>query len=149
MRFKLKSERGFTLGNLVITLSLMGILSAIAISNITEVNDPLVDATFQINHFLKKARAEAISDTQAVRISPVSSSRIEAQSSDGTCEDTMAAKNNLFLDLPDGASFSSTIWHVCFSQRGLANAYLIFDIENEEGDTKTIEVAIGGGVRIQ
>jgi len=146
---RILNQKGFSLINLAVTVSLIGILSSIAISNMKEINDPLVDASFQVTHFVRKARSEAISDTVSIQIAPISSYRIGAWSSPTSCSSTMTPVNDLFLNLPSGSNLSSTAWSICFSQRGLANSNITFNIRNTAGDTRTVEIALGGGVRIQ
>lgn len=143
-----RKERGYTVLNILATLSLIGILTAIGVSNLKELNDALADASFSVSHFLRLARSRAMSQTLSVQVAPISSTRIGASSA-ASCAGTMSPISDLVFDLPDGAVFADTEWSVCFTQRGLASLDLRFDLQDKDSRKKTIEIALGGGVRIQ
>lgn len=143
-----RNERGHTVINLLTTMALIGILSAAAVSNLKEMNDPLANASFSVEHFLRLARSSAISRTQAVQVAPSSRSTLIAASGD-TCSSTMTAISSMTLALPRGAEFVATDWSVCFTKRGLADANTVFQLIDGNGNTKTVRVALGGGTRIQ
>lgn len=146
-----RSELGYTLIQMLTTLGLLSILSLIAVSNVKSLRNPLANASFEISHFLRLVRSRAISQTLAITVTATSPTHITTASA-ASCYDeetTTDQVSNLQLDLPNGAQLSNTEWSVCFSQRGMANEHVIFDLESEGGRTRTIEVALGGGVKVQ
>jgi prepilin-type N-terminal cleavage/methylation domain-containing protein len=141
-------ESGFTIIEMLVTLGLMALLSTIAISNFKELENPVADASYQVSRFIRLARSRAISQTIAIVIQPSSTTEIVALSSDA-CDGTLTTIDDLSMTFPDGALLSNTEWSACFNQRGLSDTNLTFQIQDEEGKSRTIEIALGGGVQIQ
>ncbi|MCB0352207.1 MAG: hypothetical protein KDD64_01745 [Bdellovibrionales bacterium] len=139
---------GFSILELVITVALMAVLTTVAVSNIKELENPLADASYQVSRFIRLVRARAISQTIVIVIQPSSTSEIVSFSSND-CAGTLTAIDDLSLSLPDGSSLTSTDWSACLNQRGLSDTNLVFQIQDIEGKTRTIELALGGGVQIQ
>ncbi len=142
-----RDESGHTLINIITTLALIGILGATAVSSFSDLSDPLANASFSTEHFLRLARGNAISNTQAIQVAPVTATRLGMSTSD-SCTGTMTAVPNTFLELPKGASMPDTSWTVCFNQRGLSSTNTSFTINDSDGHSKTMRVALGGGTRI-
>ena len=150
-----KSFRNWDLGasllELLTAVALFVILSEVVVSNIKQLHNPLADAGFEVSHFLRLARARAISQTLAIEVWPASATQLTSTSRSSCTDETDsdAPVEDLVLDLPDGTSFSDTDWSVCFTQRGLAYEHTTFELQGGRGNSKTVEVALGGGVRIQ
>lgn len=142
------NEAGFTLSDMLIALGLMAVLSSMAISNIKQLENPLTDASYQVSRFVRLVRSRAISQTIVIVIQPSSTTQIVSFSSDD-CDGTLTSISDLSLTLPNGSSLTDTDWSACLNQRGLSDTNLTFDIRDEEGDTRTIELALGGGVQVQ
>lgn len=133
---------------LITVIAFIAIISATAVSNLKVLNDPLADASFTVSHYLRLARARAISQTQFVRVVPVSTTDIGAQV--GTsCDEATTPVPELSTQFPKGSFMNDIEWEVCFTPRGLSADNLAFLIRDVDGHTKTVEVALGGGVRIQ
>lgn len=143
-----KAEAGFSVIEMIVTLGLMAVITGIAISNIKALENPLADASFQMSHYIRLVRARAISRTTSVIIQPSSPSEVIAFSSD-SCNGEMAQIEELTLRFPEGATLSDTDWTVCINQRGLSDTNIIFELQNQEGKVRSIELALGGGVRIR
>ncbi len=141
-------EAGYTLAEMLVVMALIGILAGTAVSNLKELNDPLADASFTVTHYLRLVRARGISQTLFIQVAPTSSTIIAASSSD-SCSGTMTAIDDLEVNLPRGASMSDTSWTACFTPRGLSEDNITFDLSDSDGQSKTVEIALGGGVRIQ
>ena len=140
-------ESGNTMVEVLTVTAITGILLAAGISNLRVLENPLNDAAFSSIHYLKLARATALSRTKAVIITPSSTTLITAAEAD-SCTGTTTAISDLKLEMPSGAVLDSTGWAICFTQRGFADAATNFQI-NGSGNNKTIEVSLGGGVREQ
>lgn len=133
---------------MITTLALIGILMGLAAANIKGMENPLADASFQVSHFMRLARSRAISQTISIRIEPASSTELIAFSAE-SCDDDMDLIENFDLTLPEGAVLADTDWEVCFTQRGLSDTNLLFVLQNQKGKERSIEIALGGGVRIE
>ena len=87
-------EAGFNLVQMVVTLTMIGILSAIAVPSISLGTNPLADTSNRIKSQIKLSRIKALSTTTAHRLKPISKNQIEIQkhlpqsgSSPSTCQD--------------------------------------------------------------
>ncbi len=141
-------QAGFSILELLAVLVIMGILSASAMSNLKEINRPLTNASFEITHFLRLARARGISQTSFIKVAPASAFKISTHSGD-SCATATSAINDLSLNLPDNTNLLATDWEICFTPRGLAPNSTAFTIRDEHASTRTVEIALGGGVRMQ
>lgn len=142
-------DRGFTLFELIASLGLFAIMMSIAISNLKDLDDPLQDGAAQVLSFLKKARARAISSTQAYFVSASSSTQIITEAGLNCSDAAPVADPLLVLDLPSSVSMTDTAWSFCFSSRGLADSNISIPLIDTDGYSKTIEVLLGGAARIQ
>ena len=146
-----QNEQGASLLQLVAALALMAVLSTIAVSNLKQSANPLADASFQATHYLRLVRSRAISQTLTLQVLPTSSTRLEAREVE-RCSDTSGETSNvldLALAFPDGAWMTEIDWTVCFTARGLADENILFGITSTSGASRTAEIALGGGIRIQ
>lgn len=141
------SEKGFSLVEMLAVLGVISILGATAILNIKVLYNPIANASFEVNHYLKLVRSKAISQTRIIKISPISFTKLSAQTGD-SCNTASTTINNLSLELPNNTSFQNISWSLCFNQRGLSQSNTTFSITDIDSKIKTIEVALGGGVRI-
>ncbi|MCM1981291.1 hypothetical protein QQ91_0000380 [Lyngbya confervoides BDU141951] len=64
---------------MIVTLAVIGILSAIAVPSFSIGANALVDTTERVKNQIKLARVKALSTTTAFRLKPVSARRIEIQ----------------------------------------------------------------------
>ena len=148
MRSKVVKQSGFTVIELIVAMGIASIMMGIAVANLREFNDPLLDASQQLMGFVKQVRARAISSTQAYTIVPESSTSLKTyygvncESVDTTYDDS------LVVELPAGATLYDTTWSLCFNSRGLPDGNLEIDLRDSHGLAKTVEVYLGGGVRV-
>jgi prepilin-type N-terminal cleavage/methylation domain-containing protein len=139
---------GFSIFELLVVLIIFAILSASVMSNVKEINRPLTNASFELTHFLRLARSRAISQTTFIKVAPLSAFKLAAYTGE-SCATTTTAINNLTLDLPDNTNLIATDWSICFSPRGLTPTSTTFTISDENNSTRVVEIALGGGVRMQ
>jgi prepilin-type N-terminal cleavage/methylation domain-containing protein len=140
------NEKGYTILELIFTMSIAAVLSGIAVGGYRELNDPLQNGTNQIVSQMKHARVKAISNTTVYRVAPDGSNQIRFYHGN-TCADTDTEENELTINLPAGVILGDTGWEICFNQRGLANQSLEIEVL-EDSRIKTIEVLVGGSIRI-
>ncbi|MCB0345319.1 MAG: hypothetical protein KDD66_09375 [Bdellovibrionales bacterium] len=142
------NDVGSSLIEFIVAISLIGIVSGAVVSNMKVLDDPLTNASFAVEHFLRLTRGQAMSRTISVVVQPTSSLRLQASYADSCAEDAVLTPvSDLVLDLPRGASLVTTDWSVCFTQRGFADVASSFELQREDGELRTIEIALGGGSR--
>ena len=140
--------KGFSVLELLVVLIIFGILSASVMSNVKEINRPLTNASFEVTHYLRLARSKAISQTTYIKVAPLSAFKLAAYSG-STCATSTTPISELVLILPDNTNLLATDWSICFSPRGLAPTSTTFTISDEHDATRVVEIALGGGVRMQ
>ena len=145
---KLNSENGYTIIEMITVMAMVGVLSMTVIMNIHEFENPAANAAFSCENYLRLARTNAVAHTEVIVIKPVSSTKLNASKGD-TCSGTVTPMTDMSLTLPHGATFATTSWTVCLTQRGLADSASSFDITDIFGTTKTVKVALGGGTMIE
>lgn len=127
---------------------LFGILASVGVSNISILENPLASASANLTHHFRLVRSRAISQTRSIKVTPSSTTTLAAESAANCNETTFTPVTDLALDLGDEVHFGTTDWSACFTQRGLANEYVTFTVIGS-GHTKTVQIALGGGVKIQ
>lgn len=146
-----KSESGFSLTELVATMAMMAIIMALMVPNWRVLDDPLQNSTEQTIGFLKKVKARAVSTTSAYVVEANGPFQITTSFANA-CSDPSGdfqSDNQLELEMDRGVEMSDTSWNVCFSSRGLADQNIIVPLRDQDGDTRAVEVFLGGAVREQ
>lgn len=131
---------------MLVVISIIGILSAFAISNLNLLEKPLVSASSHIQGIVKLARAKAVGTTSAYRISAPADNQI-AVAFGNTCDTTDTADGTMQYLLPSEVTITNTVWTICFNARGLATEVATIPLADTHGQTRTIEVFMGGAVR--
>ncbi|RME58764.1 MAG: hypothetical protein D6780_06235 [Candidatus Dadabacteria bacterium] len=141
-------SKGITLLELLVVFSVVGILLGLALYGIRGTKNPLSNAVFSIEQFIRLARAKAISGTQAVKIFPTSDTTLQASAGE-SCTSELTDLSDLTLTLPKETSLGDTSWSICFNARGIADTSISFTVVGPNSSIKTIKVALGGGVKIE
>ncbi|MBL7663335.1 hypothetical protein JNK13_11350 [bacterium] len=143
-----KNIRGFSLIDLVVSMSMFSIMTATAISNwydLTNSSDNAADVTIA---YLKEVRTKAIQTTLAYTIQPVTASTISIKYSPKCSSTTKITDASATpLTLPKGTQFQSTSWSICFDSRGFSSSSGTFIIGDYKGRIETIQYYLGGGMR--
>ena len=143
----MNSDRGYTLLELLITVSLVGVLMCMAIFNFKALQNPADNGAAQLASFFKVIRAKALASTLAYTVTPQSATRIITTRA-GTCEGAQTDDPTQTLTLPEGSSLVEQAWSICYNPRGLSNSSA--DIHIQDSDrTRLVQVVLGGGVRIK
>ncbi len=143
-----RDQRGSSLFEVLVVLVLIGILLATAISNIDQLNRPMESATAELVGYLKQVRGRGMATTRAYTVRPTSTEHVIAEFSN-ECGESATADDTLTFNVPRGVLLNGTSWSVCFSPRGLATSNPTIELIDDEGRTKTLEVFLGGAVRVQ
>ena len=142
-------SRGFSLLELVVALGLSAALMGISILNFRNLDDQSENGALLLASFFKQIRARAISTTSAYIIEPESETRVVAYYGVNCSSSDLETEGSFALELPTGSELSSTEWSVCFTSRGLTSSSDEIEIVNLNGGSQTIEVYLGGAVRVQ
>ena len=147
-RFRI-SDSGFSVIELTVALALVGIMTMIAAGNLKAVRSPALEAANQTMGFFKQVRAKALSTTSAYFVSAASPTRLVTSFGINCSDASPVADSALTLDLPSGASMTDITWNVCFTPRGFPDSTAIIPVVDGEGGAESVELYLGGAVRIQ
>jgi len=145
---KVKQNAGFSLIELLAALALLGILCTVAFTNVGALENPLVSTSSNMSHYFRLVRVRAIAQTRSIRIAPSSAYRLEAGTASNCEAEAFEPLGELDFDLDEEVRLGSTEWEVCFTQRGLVHQAVAFELSGDNG-TRTVEIALGGGVHIE
>ena len=144
-----RKDNGFSMLELLVVVAFLGIVSVIAVTNLKTLESPLANAGFTTGHYLRLVRAQAISTTSYIRLDPTSSTQLTASNvTTSDCSGTTTAITDLIYNYESGITLSATDWYICFTPRGLSDEHVTFSFSDTTG-TKTVQVALGGGVKVE
>ncbi len=143
-----RHESGMSLLEILVVFFMISVLTSSAVSNLAQIKNPLKDGISQTLGFVKEVRAKALASTAAYTLRPASTGRIVTTTA-ATCSAVVTTDGGLAIDLPSGVVLSDTSWTICFTSRGLTEGAQSFTITDADSDTETIEVFLGGAVRIR
>lgn len=141
-------EQGFSFLELITTMGLIVVTMGMAVFNLRSLNNPLENGANQLRGFLKQVRAEAISSTSAYVVRAASDIGIETLRGNSCTDSAPVPESRMALQLPNGARLSDTTWTVCYNSRGFPDGNVQIELEDIGGQQKTVEVMLGGAVRI-
>ena len=142
----MNTKKGFTLIEILVSVSLLSVLSYVAVLNLKEFYNPLDTASIQIQSHYKLVRSSAIANTKAYLYQPLSDTQIQISSRETCNSGSWTIDPTLALTLIDGAVLNSTEWFVCINSRGFPDANVVFQLDDQDGKTKNIEIFLGGGI---
>lgn len=141
-------EGGFTIVELLVVVGIVGVLSGTAVYALRSLDDPASNGAAQLMTYIKKTRAKALATTNAYRIRPKSDGvTIEAQSAVSCTSATFTTDSTMNLKLPTQARVASTTWSICVTPRGTLSTSENVGIADTDS-SKTLQIAMGGGMRI-
>jgi len=147
----LKARSGFSLLELIVALTIFAVVVSIAALGLRNLEDPLGNATHQLEGILKQARAKAMATTSAYRVRPAGTTsggnQLLAVERSLRCGSSSWQADGSFasLELPKQVSLPLTSWSVCFSSRGAADNNLVVTLEHD-GQNRQVEIYLAGGV---
>ncbi len=141
-------ERGYSIVELIVVLAMTMSLMSISVYNLRNLERPLKTGSAQLGGFFKQARSKAIATTSAYRVYAISSTQVATTYGVNCDNATTTFDSELTYNLPSELEFTDTSWEVCFSARGIANNNITVIMQDKEGQTSTVEVFLGGAVRI-
>ena len=140
------NERGFTLFEIMITVVIVAIVTAMAAPALLELNDASNNGSLQFLSYTRNVKARAMSTISAITVTPTSSTTLVATSG-ATCNDPVQnSESRLNYTLPKGANFTSSNWSFCFNQYGLTNSNFLISISDDDS-IQDVEIMLGGAVR--
>ena len=155
----LRSSRGFSTLEVIATLVIAGILTAVAGFAFFGQRNPLGNATEEVANALKYSRSVAIATTSSCRVRTTSATQLSIE-----CSNTCAAAPSTWALAPaspqleldevtvsevNGAAMVAGGTVVCFDSRGAANIAASLQLSFADGGTTTtsnVEVLLGGAV---
>lgn len=148
LRISQIQQRGYTLLELLVTLSIGASLLGITAASLKEYSRASQNAIASLQGFVKQVRVKAISRTAAYKVTPDSSrKRIVTQFANSCSSGTFTNDTALVLDLPDGAILAATTWSFCVNARGLVEANTVIGVTTKDKGLRQVEVLLGGGTR--
>jgi prepilin-type N-terminal cleavage/methylation domain-containing protein len=169
------AQLGFTLAETLVTIVVLGILTAIAAPTIQFGNNPLKDTSANIAGNFRLLRAKAVSQTSAYRMRSVKTAtglRLAVEFADScsspstawrpdpgfASEDALdtstsphSQRNGVTIAqvLIDAAPTPVDDWSLCYNSRGLTNLTLDLTLKDNKNAQRKITVFRGGGVDVK
>ena len=143
-----KQERGFSIIEILTVISILAGLFLITSLNYRDLNSAAQSGSRELFSYLKTVQGKAMATTSTITVFPQTSRRLTAQSATSCSSAQRVEDRRLALELPPGASLSSTNWSICFNSRGLADNSVDIMIADERV-TKALHVGLGGGIKLE
>lgn len=142
-------DSGFTIVEMIVSLGIASIITAIAVMNLNELTNPALNAASEVSGFMKKARARALATTSAYTVTASGPDRLVSTFGDTCASVNQTVDDTMSIDLSSGASLDSQAWSICFSSRGFPSQNLVIGISDIYEGSSSVEILLGGSIRIQ
>jgi prepilin-type N-terminal cleavage/methylation domain-containing protein len=146
-----KRSEGFTLFELVIVLLLSSIMMGIVGFQFLEIKDDLNYSANDMVGFLKRVRSKALASTYFYTVKPISLHKVGVSYSPscGTPEADKVIDPAISITLGTTIALTNLSWKICFTPRGItSDSNTIILQDNDSGKQKTVEVVVGGAMRV-
>ncbi len=141
--------KGFSLVELMVVLSVTSILLGFGVYGIHTLVNPATTASEELISILKVVRSKAISNTVSYKLEPNGTHQLVASfRNDCNSADPWVSDGQLTLNLPNGSYLGDDNWVICYDTRGFPDANVVFDVRENGGTEKTIEIYLGGGLSV-
>lgn len=152
----MRKERGFSLIEMLTTLSLTTIISGMVAFNIHETMNTSRTTGDLVAQFVRVARSRALASSTSYIVRPSTSGEIIESFAVQSCNANAQPLplNTRQYTLPTNFKIEPANWSVCFQSRGLvrgqANANVLFSVKSKAvvGESWDIEIALGGAVSV-
>lgn len=143
-----KNEIGFSLVEMIATLTLVSIMMGIGVAYIRGYENHAESGALELSRYFRQTRARAMSATLAYKIAPVNLTTVGVRTGSTCSTTTWSDDDSLILDLPQGVELTAVGWSICYTPRGMPSSNETVSVVDTDGDTQSVEVMLGGGVRI-
>lgn len=146
--------RGLSIVELLIALSVLGIIFGIAAINLRPLSNDVANAATEAAGFFRQVRARAMATTSAYRVVVASNSELRAEYARACSDTAWLPEPRLSLQLREGVTMSGIPAAggqlICFTSRGLTadNQNPRITLRDRRGNTRQVEVYVGGAVVI-
>ncbi len=142
------TECGFSIIEVLFVLFFMSILTGFAAFSYFELENNLAYSASQVVGFIKKTRSKALSTTYFYQLTAETASRIKVTRGTSCDGDDLTEDAQSSFTLPDEVLITDITWQICFTPRGITTDSGTISLKDNEGKSKQIEIAVGGGIRI-
>lgn len=159
MKISTQHRAGFSVLELLIVLAVLSIIFGIGAVSLGDFNDPLRNASSQLEGVIKQTRARAMSTTSAYRLVRTSDTTLIAQRADRctAANGDWAADSSFELDLREWRDVSieridplaANDVVTCFNSRGLTNSNVTITLQDGGGRSVELEILLGGAVEVR
>jgi len=158
----MQKSDGLTLIELLLVMAVFGIVLGIAALNLRPLEGKLESAANNLSGLIRQGRSKAMGTTTAYRlVLPAGSSSQEFafEWANNNCRHdpdapagTWTADGKLTFTLPEGVTFQGLTpsdAQLCFNSRGITADTPQLLLEDDKGNTRTLQVFAGGMVEIE
>lgn len=154
MNTTIKSEKGFSLVEMLFGVAIMSIMLGMAAAGLKEFDSASQNGVLQFRSYVKLIRSEAMASTLAYRVTASTTNDLTVVS-DVNClatdpaipDNSPTAQTSLAFSLPRGANFQTSGWDFCIEPTGISDSNQIVSI-SDEGRSFDLELMLGGVVKL-